>query len=127
MHFIRQNNRKLVNSQVRNVLFGLEATRKSYMIREIYMYSFTRNLFDDGIDPVATMMKAKTNPIEVAGIVFRREPYMGQIPAAKGLLLSLLRSSFLNGEMLIQLEGERGKKEDVKLGSISNKRTVSVY
>ncbi len=35
---------------------------------------------------------------------------MGQIPAAKGLLLSLLRSSSPNGEMLIQLEGDGGKK-----------------
>ncbi|CAH8718608.1 hypothetical protein M5W83_09060 [Paenibacillus thiaminolyticus] len=55
--------------------------------------------------------KAKTNTIEVAGIaLFRGEQCMGQIPAAKGLLLSLLRSSSPNGEMLIQLEGDGGKK-----------------
>lgn len=182
MHFNRQNNRKLVNGQMRNILFGLEVTRKgawrhldtllrdpsvgskihvlivdgiakdllsanypnypttgeyidklmhsvieSYMVPEINMYSFTRDLFDDGIDPVAPILKAKTNTIEVAGIaLFRGEQYIGQIPAAKGLLLSLLRSSSPNGEMLIQLEGDGGKKDHVMLGSMTNKRTVSV-
>ncbi|WCF07636.1 hypothetical protein NDS46_25580 [Paenibacillus thiaminolyticus] len=56
--------------------------------------------------------KAKTNMIEVAGFaLFRGEQCMGQIPGGKGLLLSLLRSSSPNGEMLIQLEGDGAKKD----------------
>ncbi|WGU94018.1 Ger(x)C family spore germination protein [Paenibacillus dendritiformis] len=183
MRFNRQNNRKLVNGQMRNILFGLEVTRKgtwrhldtllrdpsvgskihivivdgkakelletsyphypttgeyidkllhsvieSSMIPEVSMYSFIRDLFDDGIDPVAPVMKANPETLEVAGIaLFRGEQYVGQIPAPKGLLLSMLRSSSPNGEMMFQLEGEGGKKEHVMLGSMSNKRTVSVY
>ncbi|NKI19913.1 Ger(x)C family spore germination protein [Paenibacillus dendritiformis] len=183
MRFNRQNNRKLVNGQMRNILFGLEVTRKgawrhldtllrdpsvgskihviivdgkakdliaanyphypstgeyidklmhsvieSSMVPEINMYSFTRDLFDDGIDPVAPMLKAHAEAIEVTGIaLFRGEQYAGQIPAAKGLLLSMLRTSSPNGEMMFQLEGEGGKIEHVMLGSMSNKRTVHVY
>ncbi|MGG4397877.1 hypothetical protein ABEX25_26635 [Paenibacillus thiaminolyticus] len=62
--------------------------------------------------------RAKTNTIEVAGIaLLRGERCTGQIPAAKGLLLSLLRCSSPNGEMLIQLEGDGdgGKKGHVML------------
>ncbi|WCR26483.1 hypothetical protein L3476_25180 [Paenibacillus thiaminolyticus] len=93
MLFIRQNNRKLVNGEMRNGLLG----------------------------------KAKTSTIEVAGIaLFRGEHCMGQIPAAKGLLLSLLRSRSPEWRNVDSVGGRRGQKEHVKPGSMSNKWTVSV-
>lgn len=91
------------------------------------LHLVTRDLFGDRIDRSPRGWKAKTSTIEVAGIaLFRGEHCMGQIPAAKGLLLSLLRSSSPEWRNVDSVGGRRGQKEHVKPGSMSNKWTVSV-
>ncbi|WP_449290013.1 hypothetical protein [Paenibacillus melissococcoides] len=59
----------------------LHSVIESAMIPEANIYSFIRDLFDDGIDPVAPVMKAHPETIEVAGIaLFRGNNMWGRFP-----------------------------------------------
>jgi spore germination protein len=90
------------------------------------LYTFTRDYFDDGIDPVAPIIKQEKNNVRVNGIaLFHQDRYVTKIPLKKGTLFALLRGNLRQGEISIAVK--RGKKtERVMYISILSKHHVKV-
>ncbi|REE78920.1 spore germination protein [Paenibacillus taihuensis] len=91
------------------------------------LYTFIRDYYDDGIDPVMPVLRNKSDNIIIDGIaLFRGDKYIAEIPADDGMVFSFLRGSFKLGELSIHLsEGEPGG-DTVMITSIVSKRKVRV-
>ncbi|WP_308635044.1 Ger(x)C family spore germination protein [Paenibacillus silvisoli] len=92
------------------------------------LYSFTRDLYDDGIDPVAPILKDAGDHINVDGIaLFRGDRYITKIPAGEGLVFAFLRGSFKQGEISVNLPDDTSSgSSSIMLSSLLSRRTVTV-
>ncbi|RAP77661.1 Ger(x)C family spore germination protein [Paenibacillus montanisoli] len=92
------------------------------------LYSFTRDLYDDGIDPVAPVLKDEGDHIKIDGIgLFRDDRYMTKIPPSEGLVFAFLRGSFKQGEVSVHLTEEKNSaKSAIMFSSILSRRSVKV-
>lgn len=87
------------------------------------LYRFTRDYFDDGIDPSAPIIKLTDNHVKVGGIaLFRQDQYVAKINLESGIIFSSLCGPLKQGEIVIHLE-EGG---DVIVNSVVSKRKVKV-
>lgn len=105
----------------------LEKEGSSNSIPPITLYEFTRDYHDDGIDPVAPMVKDAGDKAEIAGTaLFRDDRYMMKVPARDGIIFALLRGGMRQGEASLNLGEENGRKIIVLFNSMQNKRKVKV-
>ncbi|CAM4261380.1 Ger(x)C family spore germination protein [Paenibacillus alkaliterrae] len=96
-------------------------------IPTVTIYDFTRDYFDDGIDPVAPILKEGEKNISIDGIaLFNKDRYVAKIEPEKSLIFAFLRQNFRRGEISMALFGEGEKKERLMFTSISNKRKIHV-
>ncbi|MCL6604623.1 MAG: Ger(x)C family spore germination protein [Paenibacillus sp.] len=92
------------------------------------LHKFTRDYFDDGIDPIAPIVKDVGNNVEVDGIaLFQDDRYIMKIPAKKGMIFTLFKKNIKQGETLLKLGNNNNSKEIVMLSSILSKRKVKVH
>lgn len=183
MIFDRQNNRKLVNGQLRQVVFGerlatqgvwkhldalirdpsigtrlhviiAEADPQHLLIRNDYpqgptageyidtlirtesksgevpgtnLYTFARDFYDDGIDPVATIIKEEKESIMINGIaLFRNDKYVGKIKPEDRMFFALLHHNVRAGDLYMDLTKQHNVEEQATLQFLSSHRKVKV-
>jgi spore germination protein len=105
----------------------LEKETKAQNIPEVSLYEFSRDLLDDGIDPVAPILKQKEKSIIIDGIgLFKNDKYITKIKPEKVLIFSILSDTIKGGETSIDL-GEIGREnENVMFSSLISKRDIKV-
>ncbi|SDX15444.1 Ger(x)C family spore germination protein [Paenibacillus sp. CF384] len=102
-----------------------EATGRS--IPQTSLYSFMRDLYDDGIDPVAPVLRDAGEHINIDGVgLFREDRYITMIRARDGLIFSFLKESFKRGEISIHLTGEENERNTITLSSLTSRKKVKV-
>lgn len=91
------------------------------------VYSFVRDYYDDGIDPVMPMIKVQDDNVVIDGVaLFHDDRYVAEIPADDGLVFSFLRGSFSQGDLSIHLDVGGPGGDTVMMTSIIAKRKVKV-
>ncbi|MBB6669618.1 Ger(x)C family spore germination protein [Cohnella nanjingensis] len=178
--FDRQNDRRLVNGQIRQILFGealakqgiwkhLDATMRDpsvgihahvvvaegdteKMLSRKYpqggtageyidnllraesatrdiphanLHTFIRDYYDDGIEPVATILKETPSSLLIDGVaLFKKDKYVARVPAADKMYFGLLRDSVDTGEL--NMDDIRMGKESlpVSLSYIHSRRKI---
>jgi spore germination protein len=105
----------------------LEKETKAQNIPEVSLYEFTRDLLDDGIDPVAPILKQTEKDIIIDGIgLFKNDKYITKIKPKKVLIFSILSDTIKGGETSIDL-GKIGRaNENVMFSSLISKRDIKV-
>ncbi|WP_139999873.1 Ger(x)C family spore germination protein [Paenibacillus paridis] len=100
------------------------------------LLSFVRDYYDDGIDPVAPMIKSLGSSLTTDGIaLFKDDKFIAKINSEDALIFAFLRGSLRQGEISLKLEKEAGhadnnesrlRQEIVMLSSIISSRKVKV-
>ena len=99
----------------------------SQAIPDVTIYHFTRDYFDDGIDPVAPLLKENGEHLIVDGIaLFNSDKYVTSIEPSKAMLFSILTKNFKEGQISVNLTGndEEKDKEMVMFSSVISKRKI---
>ncbi|MDF0728152.1 Ger(x)C family spore germination protein [Cytobacillus sp. S13-E01] len=99
----------------------------SQAIPDVTIYHFTRDYFDDGIDPVAPLLKENGEHLIVDGIaLFNSDKYVTSIESSKAMLFSILTKNFKEGQISVNLTGndEEKDKEMVMFSSVISKRKI---
>jgi spore germination protein len=106
----------------------LEKEVKNQTVPYITLYQFTRDLFDDGIDPIMPLVKQLKDNVEINGIaLFNEDKYVSKIEPDKVLIFSMIRDSFKQGEISIDLGGNENEEPNhVMFSSIKSSRKLKV-
>lgn len=104
----------------------LDKEAKFHAIPKVSLYEFTRDYFDDGIDPVAPIIKDAGKNVALDGIaLFDNDRYVTKLPAADGVLFGFMSGSFKEGNINIDL-GEIGNEGEYVFTTLNNKRRISI-
>lgn len=106
----------------------LEKEVENNMIPEVRLYHFTRDLYDDGIDPVIPVVKVGDNEIVVDGIgLFKGDQYKTKIDPMDARVFFFMRGDFTEGALHFDVEDpELDKKAQLLFSSIENDKKVRV-
>ncbi|WP_336785599.1 Ger(x)C family spore germination protein [Paenibacillus sp. MMO-177] len=107
----------------------LEKESTNHRIPKTTLYEFERDYYDDGIDPVAPILKEVGNDVSVDGIgLFQDYKYVAKIPNKDSLIFSILRGNFKKGDMSLDLGSnkEKGSHEFIMFSSVLSTRKVHV-
>lgn len=92
----------------------------------ILLHQFIRDLFDDGQDPIATMIHEKENGIQTSGIaLFRKDRYFAKLPSENVFVFSLLYHSLSKGEFSIATDNPDLKSISFNVSKSKRKIKVS--
>jgi spore germination protein len=109
-----------------NHLLEKEAAGNS--IPNTTLYEFSRDYNDDGIDPVAPIVKDSGDKAVIDGIaLFQEDRYRMKIPAQDGIFFGLFRDDLRQGEAALHLGEEDGRPVVVMFSSLLNSRKVKVH
>lgn len=96
-------------------------------IPETTLYSFTRDYYDDGIDPVVPIIKEADDSVMVDGIgLFRGDQYISRIPPQDSLIFAFLYGKFQGGEMSIDLSDETQESKIAMLTAVTSSRKIKI-
>ncbi|MBO9600619.1 MAG: Ger(x)C family spore germination protein, partial [Cohnella sp.] len=97
-------------------------------VPKITLYQFARDYYDDGIDPVAPVIKDVGDHIKIDGIgLFRDDRYITKIEPEDALIFAFLRGRFKKGELSVNLGREaRSDKQIAMLSGLMSTRKVKV-
>ncbi len=105
----------------------LEKNWKNQNIPQVNVYQFTRDYLDDGIDPVAPIVRKKGDHIIVDGLaLFRDDKYVGKLGPDYNMLFAMSRGKYRQGEIYIKL-GEEKSAGAVMLGTVSSNKKFKVW
>jgi len=105
----------------------LEKEAYKMMIPTVTLYDFTRDLYDDGIDAVAPIVKQTGKHVTLDGIaLFQGDKYVSRIPPEESLIFSILRQNFKKGEISVNLEEMGLGNEKLLFSSMINSQKVKV-
>ncbi len=106
----------------------IEKEIQGQTVPEATIYSWSRDYYDDGIDPVAPLIYSLQDHVRIDGVaLFNEDKYVGKIDPIHAVIFSFLRGDFRQGELYMEIPDEKKKgKEIVLLSSIINKRNVDV-
>lgn len=91
------------------------------------LYEFVRDLFDDGIDPVAPIVKDNGSKVLIDGIaLFSNDRYVTKIEPDKALTFAFLRGNFKQGDLSIDLGKVGRSDEHVMFSSLLSNRKMKV-
>ncbi|QOR64627.1 Ger(x)C family spore germination protein [Cytobacillus suaedae] len=103
----------------------LEKAVESNSIPRITVYHFSRDYFDDGIDPVMPMLKQDDDNIVIEGIaLFQDDKYITKISPEKGTLFVLSYKDMSGGTLNIKLNEAEENQELVMLSAVNGKRKI---
>jgi spore germination protein len=96
----------------------LDKEANTQAIPDIMIYQFARDYFDDGIDPVAPILKEEDEYLTISGLgLFQDDRYMTKIDPDKGVLFATLTKNFKQGHIGIPLQSSND--EDVEIVALS--------
>ncbi|MDF2652158.1 MAG: germination protein Ger(x)C family [Paenibacillus sp.] len=106
----------------------LEKEVKSQNVPYVTLYQFTRDYFDDGIDPIIPMVKEEKNNVVLDGIaLFNEDKYVARIEPAKTLIFAMIRGDFNRGEISIDLGGKEAEaRNEVMFSSLVGHHKIAV-
>lgn len=105
----------------------LEKEIKGHSIAKVSLFEFARDYYDDGIDPVAPLVRDGGKHVILDGIaLFRGDQYAMRVPTEKGIIFSFLRRDFKQGEISVELNKTEGALETVMFSSLTSKRKIKV-
>lgn len=93
------------------------------------LYTFIRDYYDDGIDPVAPLIKESKNSLILDGIaLFRKDQYVAKIKPEDMIYFAFLGDSSMNsGDFLnMDLNSKGGQSEEAALLFLSSRRKVNI-
>ncbi|MEC0268041.1 Ger(x)C family spore germination protein [Paenibacillus anseongense] len=101
---------------------------KIHDVPEVTLYSFARDYFDDGIDPIAPLVMIKNDNVEIDGVaLFKKDRYIGKISQDDTVMFAILHQNLNNAEFNIRFMDQlSGQKEGAMISSIVSKRKVSI-
>lgn len=102
---------------------------KIHEVPDVSLYSFVRDYFDDGADPVTPSIALVQGNLEVDGVaLFQDDRYVGKIDIDDTVLFGLLSKSLKQGEIHLTFTERSSKsKETAVISSLISKRKVKVY
>lgn len=97
-------------------------------IPKVTLFNFARDYFDEGIDPVAPILKKQAdNYIMTNGVaLFKDDRYVTKIEPSNALVFAFLRGKFKEGHISIEMEGPHNDKEIVMFSSLISSRKIKV-
>ncbi|MDF2722227.1 MAG: hypothetical protein K0Q59_1902 [Paenibacillus sp.] len=105
----------------------IEKEARGNLIPETTLYTFVRDYYDDGIDPITPIIKDTGETISITGIgLFQDGKYVDKINADDSIIFSLLLRSFRHGEINIDLRKTDPKSKVAMLTSLNNTRNIRV-
>ncbi|MEK5239443.1 Ger(x)C family spore germination protein [Paenibacillus sp. FSL L8-0470] len=112
----------------RYITHMLEKEAAGNSIPATTFYEFSRDYNDEGIDPVAPIVKDDGNKVLIDGIaLFQEDRYVTKVSAKDGIIFGLFRDDLRQGEIAINLGQEDGKQVVVMFSSLLNKRKIKVH
>ncbi|AOZ93152.1 Ger(x)C family spore germination protein [Paenibacillus crassostreae] len=91
------------------------------------LYTFTRDYYDDGIDPIAPMIKDAGESIRVDGVaLFKDDKVVGKIKPQDLMIFAFLRGNLQQGELDFDLSNDTQESQSLTLTAISSKKKVHV-
>ncbi|WP_438447820.1 Ger(x)C family spore germination protein [Gorillibacterium sp. sgz5001074] len=92
---------------------------------DVTVYSFARDFYDDGIDPIAPLLKLESRNVSISGIaLFHGDSYAGSVAAQDIIRFLLLYGNARQGEIAMKLDGN----EQVMIsGLLSHRRTKVMH
>ncbi|GGG06118.1 Ger(x)C family spore germination protein [Paenibacillus abyssi] len=104
----------------------LEKEEKHNSIPDIAIYSFARDLMDEGIDPVAPIIKMNKDHLMIDGIaLFGDDRYRTKVSFKDALIFAGLRGDLNQGELNVDFK-DANEIESVTLSSVIGRRMVKV-
>ncbi|NRS52057.1 Ger(x)C family spore germination protein [Brevibacillus sp. HB2.2] len=106
----------------------IEKEAQVQSVPEATVYTWSRDFYDDGIDPVAPLIRDAKDHVMISGVaLFNEHKYVGKIEQKNGVIFSFLRGDFRRGEISMEVTNEKTKKKEiVLLSSLINKRKIDV-
>lgn len=96
-------------------------------IPDTTLYSFTRDYYDDGVDPVAPIIKDTGKSIILDGIaLFKDDIYVGKLNPDDLHTYAFLKGKLKNGEMSMDLSERTKDSTALMLVSLKSKRKITV-
>ncbi|MFS0839047.1 Ger(x)C family spore germination protein [Paenibacillus sp. 1P03SA] len=91
----------------------------------ILLHQFIRDYFDEGIDPIATVIRASGKDLEISGIgLFKNDVYVTKLPTKDMIFFNLLYQNQRQGEFSFALNDEEVKS--IMFTAISSKRKIKI-
>ncbi|WP_159882452.1 Ger(x)C family spore germination protein [Paenibacillus puerhi] len=106
----------------------IQKEAKGHAIPLTTIYTFVRDYYDDGIDPIVPIIKNAGETLAIDGIaLFKDDKYVGKIKSEDALIFSFIYHSFKHGELSIDLkEEELQDSKTVMLSSLNSSKKVDV-
>ncbi|MDI4644747.1 Ger(x)C family spore germination protein [Cohnella hashimotonis] len=107
-----------------NLVRSDAATRGQY---DTNLHTFLRDYYDDGTEPIATIIGETDEGLKVNGIaLFVRDRYVAKIKADDAMYFSLLRADAKNAALFMdEVETPRGTG-NISLANVSGKRKIKI-
>lgn len=91
------------------------------------LHTFTRDYFDDGIDPVAPLIKEGKESLTLDGIaLFRDDAYVMRVEPQKSLLFNFMHKNFVTGEVVMAMPIQDGEQQRVMLSFVASNRKIKI-
>ncbi|GAB6989126.1 Ger(x)C family spore germination protein [Paenibacillus pini] len=105
----------------------LNKNLKNQNIPLVNLHQFTRDLLDDGIDPVAPIIKKAGDNVIIDGIaLFKDDKYIVRLDPKYNLIFAMTRGNFKQGELFVELQEDQ-KTSSVMLGTLSSRHKFHVH
>lgn len=105
----------------------VEKMIKVHGVPEVDMYTFARDYYDDGIDPVAAQIKDNGSSIKISGIaLFRDDKYVTYVKVDDSIIFGYLYGPVVRAEMNIDLSKQSNKSQSVMISSMSSSRKIRI-
>ena len=106
----------------------LEKESKGLAIPRVTIHDFARDYYDDGIDPVAPVVKMVKDQVQLDGIaLFQDDRYIAKISDQQGLYFSLLYGRVKGGLLNLEIGGNESEDmESILLNSVTSSRKIKV-
>lgn len=96
-------------------------------IPQTTIYSFTRDYYDDGIDPIVPIVKDAGDSIVSDGIaLFKDDRYVGKVSSNDSLIFGFMKDNFKQGEIDLDLSRDSKENKSVTLSALNSSRKVEV-
>ncbi|MFB9328804.1 Ger(x)C family spore germination protein [Paenibacillus aurantiacus] len=91
------------------------------------LHTFTRDYFDDGIDPVAPLIKEGKEALALDGIaLFRDDVFVMRVEPQKSLLFNFMHKNFVTGEVVMALPIQEGEQQRIMLSFVASNRKIKI-
>lgn len=94
------------------------------------IHQFIRDYYDDGIDPITTLIKKAGLDIDVEGIaLYRNDRFVEEISLKDARVFMMLHSDYVGGDLTIDIDLEEEKKERytfITFNTFDSKRKITV-